>query len=55
MSRIRPLQWQYGAQLNTKIADFLPINGNQIPNKLLTYFDNTDYSNGLVYFGSDRR
>ncbi len=53
MSRIRPLQWQYSAQLNTKIADFLPIIGNKIPNKLLTYFDNTDYSTGLVYFGTE--
>ena len=53
MSRIRPLYWQYNSQLNTSISDFLPIIGNNIPNKLLTYFSNTDYSNGLVYFGSE--
>lgn len=52
-TRLRPINWQYSTGLNTKIADYLPIVGNQIPNKLLTYFDNTDYSNGLVYFGSE--
>jgi hypothetical protein len=53
VSRIRPLAWKYNTELDTKISDFLPVIGSQIPNKLLTYFDNNDYNNGLVYFGTE--
>ena len=50
MAKKQPLKYRHSTQLKTNVSDFLPIIGNKIPNKLLTYFDNADFASGLCSF-----